>query len=526
MELATLGNTPIPGDDPCGMDVRYDPDFESLQAEIDKLTSPTASGQVDWHRVADTAARILHAKSKDLTVAGYLAVGLLCTRQIPGLDLGVMVLKELLESFWDSLYPPKKRMRGRVGAITWWLERTEGELQKLTPPPLPGEMAQRLNDNLKAIDALLAEKMPDAPPLRSLQRRVEGLPVEKAPEPETEAAGADTRAAAESPPAPATAAPQANRPPIPPAAAGADLAGAIETEADARRAADAALQRLRQVGLFLLQQDLKHPLAYRYRRIACWAKVTALPPSKEGATQIGPPPPQVTAQMETLQAEGNWPGLIQNAEQKLSQFIFWFDLNRFVAEALQAMGEDHHDAVAAVCQETTALFQRLPQLASLAFTDGTPFADPQTRQWLQQISGGGDTLPAAGATATDPFETAISEAKAKARRKNHVEAVDMLQQEMQRSPSEHLRMRWRLAIARLLLESKKAQQALPHLEQMLDDIDRFGLELWEPTLAVEAMTAAWQGFSTQTANEYKARAAQVLNRMARVDPSAALRTGG
>jgi type VI secretion system protein VasJ len=84
-------------------------------------------------------------------------------------------------------------------------------------------------------------------------------------------------------------------------------------------------------------------------------------------------------------------------------------------------------------------------------------------------------------------------------------------------------MGWRVAIARLLLETKKASKALPHLEQILNDIDRFDLAQWDPQLAVEGLTLAWQGFSAQTAGDYKARAGQVLHRMATLDPTAALR---
>jgi type VI secretion system protein VasJ len=526
MDLTPLGKTPIREDDPCGIDMRYDPEFESLQAEIDKLTSPTSSGQVDWARVAESATHILHARSKDLTVASYLAVALVCTRQIPGLDQGVHILKEMLETFWDNLYPPKKRMRGRAGAITWWLERTETELQKLNPAPMPAEMAERLAGNLKAIDALLAEKMPDAPLLRSLQRRIEALPVEKTKAPAPEKAVADAPAAPAAAPAREVPEPAGGRSPASEPSAGVDAGGgAIDSEAEARRAADAAMQRLRQVSLFLLGQELKHPLAYRYRRIASWAKVTALPVNAEGATQIGPPPPQVVTQLDTLRAEGNWPALIHNAEQKLSQFIFWFDLNRYVAEALNDLGGDHQAALAVVCQETAGLLQRLPGLATLRFSDGMPFADPQTRQWLKQIGGAGKAAPAVGTDTADadPFDATVRKAGAMARKKNYIEAIDLLQLEMQRSPSQHRRMRWRMAIARLLLESKKSQLALPHLEQILADIDRFELDTWDPALAVEGMTLAWQGFSAQAANEHKARAAEVLHRMAKVDPTAALR---
>jgi type VI secretion system protein VasJ len=73
------------------------------------------------------------------------------------------------------------------------------------------------------------------------------------------------------------------------------------------------------------------------------------------------------------------------------------------------------------------------------------------------------------------------------------------------------------------MEMKKAQLGLPHLEQIIEDIDRFNLEIWEPELALEGLTTAWQAFGSQSDTDYKARAAALLERMARVNPAAALR---
>ncbi|MFZ1985143.1 MAG: type VI secretion system protein TssA [Desulfatitalea sp.] len=525
MDFTTLGKTAIREDAPCGGEARYEPEYELVQAEIDKLSSPTASGQVDWVRVAENSALILKNKSKDLTIAGYLAVALVCTRQIDGMDDGVRVLHDLLAAHWEGLYPPLRRMRGRAAAIQWWLERSETELQKLNPPPLPAEKVERIKTHLQGIDALLAEKMPDAPLLRALQRRVDGFAVQKA-------AAAAQPAAAQAPVAPGPSAPASPLAAATPAPADDAMSAAITDEAQARRAADAAFQRLRQTSLFHLQNDLKSPLSYRYRRIAGWAKVTDPPPNADGTTQIVPPPPQVVDAIATLRAEGHWAALIQNAEQKFSQYIFWLDLNRYVAEALNDLGADHQPARTAVGHETAGLLQRLPGLENLRFSDGMPFADAQTQAWLKSIRSSGQAGPEsageapAGATDEGSLRPVVEKARTLARKKNLVEAVALLQQQMQQSAGHGLKMRWRLAIANVLLESKKAQMALPHLEQILADIDAFDLERWDPALALEGLTAAWQGFSAQSAGEHKSRAMDLLHRLAKVDPTAALRLGG
>ena len=111
MEASSLGVTPISEQDPAGSDIRFEPDFEALSTEVEKLSSPTAVGTVDWQRIADLSAKILETSSKDLLVACYLCIALLQTRGLGGLATGVHVLRDLLEHFWDTLFPAKKRMK-------------------------------------------------------------------------------------------------------------------------------------------------------------------------------------------------------------------------------------------------------------------------------------------------------------------------------------------------------------------------------------------------------------------------------
>ncbi len=519
MDYASLGNTPISEDNPTGSDCRYEDTFEILQAEIDKLSSPTAEGKVDWSKIVETSAGILKTQSKDLTVASYLAVGLVHNHKVEGLDQGIQILKDLVETYWDNLYPPKKRMRGREGAFTWWLEKTEETFQQIKPKPIPAELAERMQGNLAALDAQLVEKMPDPPLLRPVQRQIEAIPVEKAPAAKEEAA-AEPVAAAPKAPAAAAVAPKPQ--------ADAEEPSSIESDKDALKSIDVALKRIRESSLFLLQRDLSNPLAYRYRRMASWSGLSALPPNSEGATQIPPPPPQMVSELTALQDEDNWPALIQNCEQKLSQFRFWFDLNHMVAQGLKKLGNDHHKALDEVCRETAYFLQRLPGLDNLAFADGMPFADPQTRKWLKTIGFGEGGVPTAAGAGTESgqdahFDAKVQKALAMARKKRLTAAVSLLQDEMQQTPSHQYKMRWRLAIVQVLLAVKKSQLALPHIEQVLSDIDAFNLEAWDPPMALEGLTAVWKGFDAQTANEYKARGVELLNRIATRYPAEALR---
>lgn len=189
MNIENLGSQPIPGPNPAGQDARYDVEYEQLQAEIDKLNSVTKVEEVDWKRVVDLSGNILERKAKDLLAAAYMSVGLTQTRGLEGLVLGMRILKEMTTTFWEDCFPPKKRLRGRINAFSWWQEKTLIWLKNhLDPTPLPVQLRQDLLAHAAALDQSLEELLPDLPPLRELINILERLPVE-APEPEPNAPG-------------------------------------------------------------------------------------------------------------------------------------------------------------------------------------------------------------------------------------------------------------------------------------------------------------------------------------------------
>ena len=175
MELELLGKEPIQEGQPTGSDVRYDPVFEELQAEMGKLSSPLGISAMDWRKVVSLASEILNQKSKDLLVASYLAVALIYTHQAEGWGIGLKIYFDLLDQFWDSLYPGKSRMRARLSAIEWWLERTEMALKQLQPNALSPEQQQGFKENLEKIDQFLSDHLDEAPSFRPLYEGLASL---------------------------------------------------------------------------------------------------------------------------------------------------------------------------------------------------------------------------------------------------------------------------------------------------------------------------------------------------------------
>ena len=144
MDLLEIGTTPISEDNPAGDDVRFEPEFEELENEILKLSSPSMTEGIDWDKLIVLCKGILSEKSKNLIVSNHLCIALLKTEGLEGLANGVHILRGMYENFWENLYPPKKRMRRRVNAISWWSDKIEAELENMEMVVWPKEKREAI----------------------------------------------------------------------------------------------------------------------------------------------------------------------------------------------------------------------------------------------------------------------------------------------------------------------------------------------------------------------------------------------
>ncbi len=83
-----------------------------------------------------------------------------------------------------------------------------------------------------------------------------------------------------------------------------------------------------------------------------------------------------------------------------------------------------------------------------------------------------------------------------------------------------------MRLVRLLIGAKKYNLAIPHAQEILEDIDRHALEAWDPDLALDAFEQVYKAIKTQKDETIKGLAASVFNRIAKINPAAAVRLGG
>lgn len=101
---------PLAGDAPCGVNLEYDPAFQTLQEaasgkpERQYGSTIIAAEPPDWPAVREQALA-LAARTRDLRVAVWLARGAARVDGLAGAVQGLQLLRGLLERYWDTVHP-------------------------------------------------------------------------------------------------------------------------------------------------------------------------------------------------------------------------------------------------------------------------------------------------------------------------------------------------------------------------------------------------------------------------------------
>src|SRR5262245_17625246 len=145
--------TPIAGDNPAGADLRADPTPGSpyyvikdarnaaRAAERQAVVPGEETAPPDWRPVLQHATKALAEKSKDLEITAYLIEALVRLHGFSGLRDGFRLARELVERFWEGLYPrpDEDGLTSRTAPLTGLNgEDAEGTLiQPIARVPLP-----------------------------------------------------------------------------------------------------------------------------------------------------------------------------------------------------------------------------------------------------------------------------------------------------------------------------------------------------------------------------------------------------
>jgi len=507
-----LGGRAVQADRPVGACPRDGQRYTALQAQMDRLTDIHAATPVDWQVVTQIASDILGDEGKDLSVGVWLAIALFHTRQLPGLADGIHVLRDLVTTYWDDMSPPAARLRGRRNQMQWFLDQLNDELQHVDESfaALPEGVSDTLLDDWDALDAAWREHDDDAPAFYGLRAMLGRLPVEveandagpeKTADPARGAAPDDESTHNElngvhSVDSPENAQHLAITSPGNPMQAATSAPVSLVSvptspEADPDALADSALASLRPLIDWYLTEHPALPLLFRLNRICAWATLEHVPPTRDGLTRLPAPPDQVVQGYEQIVQTGEAQAIVHFAESRLITLRYWLDLNHASYLALRRL--DANDAAQTVAFETGRLLARLPELADLKFSDGRPFAAPDTQTWLQTLVTT-TRRPADAqhdaATDGDGLSQVIQAAQSDAAHGSLAAALDALQSALQGTRGRRNHFRLRLAQCALLQRFDARVDMRPLLTSLIDELDRHRLCAWEPDLASQALQLA------------------------------------
>jgi type VI secretion system protein VasJ len=485
---------PISSEVPGGVESRDTPQYEVVFAEIERLTSPSADRQPDWLKVETQSIEVLKTVSKDFMVASWLSAAWVERSGVEGLSAGLGLFAGLLKTYWETGFPPVKRLRGRRNAVLWWTDRVTAWLNAATPAPVSIEAHALLVERIQAIDRTFAEFDPEAPSLNELVNLIKRLDVI---EPVAQAVTQDTGTTASAPA-------QSQQIVTPPGTVGSGSMastvspGGVIASASATgpqlgslskvanlddwvTALGSVFSYLGDASQKLTELDPYNPLAIGLNRFGARSGLLSLPQVQGQATRIAPPPMAEVQSFETVCAAGNPQGVASFCEGRLATYPFWLDLDRQSALAYGAMGAAAIMMRSAVIDEMLAFVKRLPGVERLTFSDGTPFADEATKAWIAtcqaERSGGGgsDKFSEAKKLANESVGSGDTEA-----------GVQVLQDFLSGTRSGRDQFRARIALVDLALGLKKDLDIQPLIDPLLDECERLNLTYWEPELALLA----------------------------------------
>jgi type VI secretion system protein VasJ len=443
-----------------GEDPGYDDGFLAIKEQVAKLSD------IDDTLIIDTAERLLKHTAKDVRVAVYYLYGRMRRDGAEGVASGFELLSAMIDRFGTDLLPT--RVETRKAALEWLagatfadrLDRVQG---------LAGEVLERA---LSAV-ALITESTstwPDnaRPQLSALYRRFEG----RVESPKATDHSALMASAAVNP---------------------AHSALSLQAPTAVSSSRD-LLDRARQMAAFLRDEPQGYFAAYRLMRCIRWDTLTEVPPcDPDSRTRLVPPRAELRVQLKRAFVQKQWLELLDKVELAFAEGAnhFWIDLQYYASIAQEQAGENYAPVRDLAATDCALMLERLPGLHLLSFSDGTPFADDTTLEWIARHEGTrnmehADSVPQ---SAMRSANTDWAETETKAMELATQQGLDTAFQWLQNLPAqdgERDRFVRQMVMARVAERADRADTAMHLLATLDTSAHRFELPAWEPSLAFEA----------------------------------------
>ncbi|MDH5284610.1 MAG: type VI secretion system protein TssA [Gemmatimonadota bacterium] len=534
--------TPLPGDQPCGTDLRYEPLYEKLkEARREDDDAPQGDWErprklADWPQVIKLATDALAKQTKDLQIAVWLAEALLRRDGCAGLQEGLTLLHGLVDQFWDHVHPQLEDGDAelRAAPLEWlgtrltiavrmvpvttsgisWIkcqesrtvpseqdaeqEESKGQARqtaiaegKLTPEEFdqafgatPKPWYRQLVTDVADAQAALGDLITLCDD-RFGSDAPSFIPMREALEEVRHGVQGLLERKLQLDPDPVDAVAAGGTAGGGGAAVATAVAGGLAPEPVDRADATA---RLISAARFLRRSEPTSPVSYLALRVLRWGELRALGPEVDPRL-LEAPPTHTRSQLKTLLLDQDWSQLLEAAETIMATPAGrgWLDLQRYVLNACAGLGPDFDVVARAIREELRRLLIEIPGLPDMTLMDDMPTAGPSTVSWLreEQLVGEGSgeapaPAPRAAAPAASPsHDRALERALSEVRAGRTQAALELLQRELERERSPRGRFLRQVQLAKVMLEAGLDSVAAPTLEQLVAQIDTQQLEAWE-----------------------------------------------
>lgn len=491
---------PISQDNPTGESITYDEDFREVKRQVDAISSPGA--EADYEVIAERSRDLLVEKAKDLRVAGYLVVGEARVNGPEGMAEALRAVSLLIDTYWDDLYPEKRRMRGRGSALQIIADRVSGWVEDTEFEASDREPLVQARQVLKGIQSFTLEEMGEhAPALSSLANALDdALGTLPEPDPEPAETTSEEMERRDEEPADEQSREESDESSSP-SSTETDGASSVATEVSTDSDAAGAV---RQAASHLREQDLTNPIPYRLLRAIRWGQCRTEPPHDGGTTRLPPPREQRRQYLSGLLENGDHETLVREAEATLQEdpFHFWLDLQRLVVSALDALGSSYEETRTAVICEVALLVRRLPSLPTLTFNDGTPFANPLTQEWIESTvqstwaESGDDSEGEGSGNEQAPILEQYQEARDHLGSGDLDDALSVMKEGAAQDGAHKDRFYRQLYTAILCLRAGEPSIAQPLLDDLDEGIEQHALDVWNPSLALKVWVHQCECYDT------------------------------
>ncbi|GGJ89166.1 type VI secretion system protein TssA [Pseudomonas matsuisoli] len=475
--ILSIAHTPIAEDNFAGSDARYSPEYETIENEVGKATSIHKTDGPDWHRTHELCVNLLSTQSKDLRIACWLTWALYERYSYLGLHAGITLLAALSDEHWDVLHPAKPRTR--TAAFAWLLPRLEEVLTHYTAKIEERALFESLTQTLNTLDSFLTEKLGDQAPLlvplcRRLKDqldRTQNIQQTKSEEEVSELSTEVTNTAA--------------------AVKKLDF----DSEKEAHKALRGLQEAARPLSAFWLKQKNDDVRAFRLARTLLWLPIDSLPGcNAEKITALRGIPADKSNSFRDRIGQRAGGDLLLDLETSIARAPFWLDGQFLVWQCLETL--DAHAAMREIEIQLALFLARNPGLELLHFHDGIPFADAQTRGWIDayvapHVQGRSPAAPApvpGGAVTSEGAWNASLAAAVEGLRKDGLKTgIRTLKQGHADARNGRERFHWQLAEARLCIAGKKFELAHNRLDALDRSLQGSALAEWEPQLALDVL---------------------------------------